>query len=123
MKRYVLLLGLIGLLAAIVIYFLRDIVIFILYGSTPAHGLIAYFLGAFLVVLPLQMMIGYFAISFYSAKDTKSVFYSHLWSTLIAVTVCYATQSLGNISLVYGIITLAVSNFAIISTLYVGKKL
>ncbi len=122
-KRYVLLLGVIGFLVSIVIFILKDVLITLLYGATDAHNLIAYFLIGFLVALPLQMMIGYFSISLYSAKDTKSVFYSNLISTLFAVFTCYSTQPLGNISLVYGVIVMAISNFIVISLLYTRKKL
>lgn len=122
-KMYVLILGAIGFFAASAIYFLKDIVIVLLYGYTEAHTLISFFLVGFLFALPLQMMIGYFSVSLYSAKDTKSVFYSNLISTLIAVLACYMTQPLGNISLVYGIIAMSISNFVVISLLYTRKKL
>ena len=55
-KRYVLLLGAIGLVASFGIYALQDIVIQVLYGTTHANGSIAYFLTGFLIALPLQMM-------------------------------------------------------------------
>lgn len=122
-KTYVLTLGAIGFFASATIFFLKDFVINILYGDTSAHGLIAFFLIGFLIALPLHMMIGYFSISLYSAKDTKSVFYSNLISTLVAIFTCYSTQPLGNISLVYGIIAMAISNFVVISLLYSQKKL
>ncbi len=122
-KRYVLTLGAIGFFAALSIYFLKDIIIAVLYGNTPAHSLISFFLMGFLIALPLQMMIGYFSISLYSAKDTKSVFYSNFISTLVAVFACYATQPLGNISLVYGVIAMTISNFVVISLLYTNKKM
>lgn len=121
-RKYVLVLGLIGFFAAITIYFLQDIIIWILYGSTGAHSLISYFLGGFLIALPLQMMIGYFTIGLYSAKDTKSVFYANLWSTIIAVFVCLMAMPLGKTGLVYGVITMAVSNFIFIVFLYGNKK-
>lgn len=121
-RKYVFLLGFIGFFSAVVIYFLKDIVIELLYGGTEAHTLIAFFLVGFLIALPLQMMIGYFTISLYSAKDTKSVFYSNLISTILAVGACYATAYLGNISLVYGVIVMAVSNFLFIFMLYNNKK-
>ncbi len=122
-KRYVILLGAVGSFSAILLYFLQDVVISILYGTTSANALIAFFLVGFLVALPLQMMIGYFSISLYSTKDTKSVLYSNVVSTLVAVFVCYATQPLGNISLVYGVIAMAVVNFVAISFLYWRKKM
>lgn len=122
-KQYIIILGAIGFFAAAAIYFLKDIIIVLLYGYTDAHNLISFFLVGFLFALPLQMMIGYFSISLYSAKDTKSVFYSNLISTLVAVLACYATQPLGNISLVYGIIAMSISNFVVISLLYTRKKL
>lgn len=122
-KTYVLLLGTIGFFAAVSIYFLQDIVVWLLYGNTAYKDAIIFFLQGFLVALPLQMMIGYFSISLYSAKDTKSVFYSNLISTIIAVIVCYSTQSSGAISLVYGVIAMSVANFIAISLLYMRKKL
>ncbi len=122
-KRYVLLLGTVGIFASWVLFVLQDWVIKILYGDTHANGMIAFFLIGFLVALPLQMMIGYFSISLYSAKDSKSVLYANLIATVLAVYACYATQSLGNISLVYGVIVMAIANFATISLLYGRKKL
>ncbi len=122
-KRYVLVLGATGVFASIFLYLLQDAVISLLYGNTHANPMIAFFLVGFLIALPLQMMIGYFSISLYSAKDTKSVFYSNMISTLVAVFACYATQPLGNISLVYGVIAMAISNFVVISLLYGRKKL
>jgi putative peptidoglycan lipid II flippase len=122
-KRYVLLLGTVGIFVSWVLYVGQDLVIKILYGNTEANGMIAYFLVGFLIALPLQMMIGYFSISLYSAKDTKSVLYANFIATLAAVFVCYATQPLGNISLVYGIIVMAIANFVVISLLYSRKKL
>lgn len=122
-RRYVILLGVAGSCAAIALFFVQDFVIRILYGTTSANSLIAFFLVGFLVALPFQMMIGYFSISLYSAKDTKSVLYANIIATLVAVFTCYATQSLGNISLVYGVIAMAISNFITISLLYSRKKL
>ncbi len=120
-KKYVLLLGSIGVIASIWVYVLQDTVIWFLYGVTDAHNLIAFFLTGFLIALPLQMMIGYFTISLYSAKDTKSVFYSNLISTFVAIMTCYSTKYLGNISLVYGVVTMAVTNFFFISIFYSRK--
>ena len=122
-KKYVIVLGAIGLVTSLFLYSMQDILIKILYGTTEANAVIAFFLIGFLVALPLQMMIGFFTIGLYSAKDTKSVLYSNLISTLIAVFACYATQPLGNISLVYGSISMAISNFIIIALLYTNKRL
>lgn len=122
-KRYVLLLGIVGVFVSWTLYLLQDWVIKILYGDTHANGMIAFFLVGFLLTLPLQMMIGYFSIGLYSAKDTKSVLYANIIATLAAVFACYATQPLGNISLVYGVIVMAIANFVTISLLYRSKKL
>lgn len=121
-RRYVLTLGAIGFFAASVLFFLKDIVITLLYGITNANNLISFFLVGFLFVLPFHMMTGFFSISFYSIKDTKSVFYSNFFATIVAVTVCYFTQPLGNISLVYGFVAMSIVNFTIISFLYKRKK-
>ncbi len=122
-KRYVLILGAIGFFVSATIYFLKDIIINLLYGNTDAHSLISFFLTGFLISLPLQMMIGYFTISLYSAKDTKSVFYSNFISTLFAVGTCYSTSYLGYISLVYGVVAMAIVNFFFIFIFYSKKKL
>lgn len=122
-KVYIFALGGLGFLAAGIIYSFSDTIVHILYGATEYKDLIIFFLGGFLVSLPLHMMSGYFSISFYSAKDTKSVFYANLTATILAVIVCYNTKSLGAISLVYGVITMSIINFLTISTLYSRKKL
>jgi putative peptidoglycan lipid II flippase len=121
-KVYVFLLGLVGLIAASSIYFLQDFIIFVLYGATPSAASIAFYLRGFLIALPFQMMIGYITISLYSAKDTKSVLYANAVSTFLAVGVCYGTQSFGPSSLVYGLVTMTVSNFAILVALYLHKR-
>jgi putative peptidoglycan lipid II flippase len=122
-KKYVLVLGLIGFLFSCAVYLTRDIVIAILYGDTSYHSLIAFFLKGFLFALPFTMMIGYFSISLYSMKDTKSVLLSNFVSTGVAVLVCYSTQSQGNVSLVYGVASMAISNFLLLFVLYLRKKL
>lgn len=122
-KKYVLTLGAIGFFASSAIYFLKDVVITVLYGNTNAHSLISFFLVGFLIVLPFHMMTGFFSISLYSAKDTKSVFYSNFVSTVVAILACYVTQHMGNISLLYGVIAMSLSNFVVISFLYSRKKL
>lgn len=122
-KKYVFILGLIGVLFAGVVYVLQDIVVTVLYGNTSYHNLITFFLKGFLFALPFTMMIGYFSISLYSMKDTKSVLVSNFVSTCVAVFVCYGTQSQGNISLVYGVSSMAVSNFLFLFILYTRKKM
>lgn len=122
-KMYVLMLGGIGCISAVSLYVAKDTVIEVLYGTSSANVLISFFLVGFLIILPFQMMTGYISISLYSAKDTKSVLYSNMISTLLAVVTCYFTKDLGNISLVYGIIVMAVSNCVVISLLYSRKKL
>jgi putative peptidoglycan lipid II flippase len=122
-KKYVTVLGLIGVLFAFGVYIVQDLVVFVLYGSTAYHDLIVFFLKGFLLALPFTMMVGYFSISLYSMKDTKSVLLSNFLSTVVAVFVCYSTQSQGNVSLVYGIASMAVSNFLLLFILYSKKKL
>lgn len=117
-KKYVLSLGLIGVFASTTIYLLQDTIIWLLYGATEAHSQIAFYLDGFLLILPFAMMVGYFSISLYSIKDTKSVFYSNFIGTIVAVFMCYNFRSLGAISLVYGFTSMVLVNFAVISSLY-----
>ena len=120
-KKYVIILGLIGAFVAVGVYLVQDLVVDLLYGATPYHEVIIFFLEGFLIALPFTMMIGYFSISLYSIKDTKSVLYSNVFATLVAVFVCYSTQSLGGVSLVYGVIGMALSNFIVIGLRYKAK--
>lgn len=122
-KRYVLALGGMGVLASLMLYLLKDEVIYILYGDTAQNSLIGFFLIGFLLVLPVHMMTGYLVISLYSMKDTKSVFFAGLISSFIGVAVAYLSLSQGAISLVYGIVATFVSSFLIIFFLYSRKKL
>lgn len=122
-KVSVVTLGVLGSIIGLIIYLYRDVVIQLAYGTTNASETISFLLTGFLIALPLQMMIGYFSISLYSAKDTKSVFYSNMIATLFAVGVCYFTKEDGLIALVYGVITMSIANFLLISLLYSRKKL
>lgn len=122
-RRYTWLLGIIGTLAGGAIFLFQEEIIWLLYGDTGANDTISFFLDAFLVALPLQMVIGYFTISFYSAKDTKTVFVTNLISTVLAIIVCVATRGAGALSLVYAIISMAVANFLLLFVFYSRKKL
>ena len=117
-KKYVLSIGLIGVLVALLIYPLKDNIIWVLYGATDAHAIISFFLNGFLIILPLSMMVGYFSISLYSVKDTKSVFYSNLIATIIAIFMCYNFRSFGIVSLIYGFTSMVMVNFILIAFFY-----
>lgn len=122
-KTYVLVLGSLGVIASAFVYVFNDLIIWLLYGATPYKDAILFFLVGFLIALPLQMMIGYLSIGFYSIKDTKSVFYSNLIANTIAVFVCYIARSMGAVSLVYGVVTMSIVNFLLISLFYSRKRL
>jgi murein biosynthesis integral membrane protein MurJ len=121
-KKYVFLLGVAGAFISTIIFFMKEDVIWILYGETGANESIAFFLNGFLIALPLYMMAGYFTIGLYSMKDTKSVLYSNFLGTISAIAVCYYFQSEGAISLVYGVITMVAVNFIFVSFMYAKKK-
>lgn len=122
-KKYVTILGAVGVAVACVVYILDDIIVRVLYGVTSYHEVIIFFLYGFLIALPFTMMVGYFSISFYSMKDTKSVLLSNVLATIIAITVSYMTWGKGNISLVYGVVSMTVSNFLLLWFMYSRKKM
>lgn len=122
-RRYVLALGGIGVLASLTLYLLKDEVIYILYGVTAQNSQIGFFLIGFLLVLPVQMMTGYLVVSMYSLKDTKSVFFAGFVSSVLGVVTAYVALPHGVISLVYGIIVTFISSFLIVFFLYNKKKL
>lgn len=122
-RRYVFALGAIGMIASFLVYTLQDAVVWLLYGSTEFKDLIVFFLKGFLIALPFTMMTGFFSISFYSAKDTKSVFYSNLCTVSLAIIAVIFTKEQGPISLVYGMIIIGLGNFLIQLVMYRKKKL
>lgn len=122
-RKYVALLGIIGVIAGVTIYYSKDAIIWLLYGESQANTLIAYFLTGFLIALPFHMMNGYLSIGLYSTKDTKRVFYSNLIATSVAVFVCYSFKAEGAVSLVYGVVSMSVVSFVCLLTLYTKKKL
>ncbi len=122
-RKYVVLIGLLGMAAAVFLYVAQDLVIYLLYGDTGSNNLIAFFLGGFLVALPFQMMAGFYAGSLYSAHDTKDVFMTHVMATFLAVSTVLFTRDQGVYALVYGYVVFWVVNFLIILSLYNRKKL
>lgn len=122
-KKYVLALGGIGVLASVTLYLFRDIVIYILYGATAQNALIGFFLIGFLSILPIHMMTGYLVVSLYSMKDTKSVFFSGFVSSVLGVVTAYVALPQGVISLVYGVVVTFYSSFLIVFFLYNKKRL
>lgn len=123
MVRYIAGLGTIGVAVSIILYYAKDTVIWLLYGNSAYNSLIAFFLMGFLIVLPFQMMNGYFSVGFYSTRDTRSVFLASLVSAVSAIITCYAFKNQGAVSLVYGIIMSVFSTFIILMVLYTRKKL
>lgn len=121
-KRYVSVLGGLGIAAAVVLYILQDFVIRFLYGDTGSNHLIAFFLTGFLIALPFQMMSGYYVVGLYSAHDTKDVFTAYLLSSFISIGTIILLQTSGAQSLVIGYVVFWVVNFLIILSLYSRKK-
>lgn len=122
-RRYVTVLGVVGIVVAIAMYALRDEVILLLYGNTGSNDLIAYFLLGFLIMLPFQMMAGYYTVSLYSARDTRSVFASYLLSSFFGVGVTLLFRESGVQALVFGYVAFWMSNFLIIFSFYNMKKM
>ena len=123
MVRYVTGLGLTGFVISIIIYAFHNEIIWLLYGGTAFSEVIALFLMGFLIALPFQMMNGYFSIGFYSTHDTRSVLVAKIAATIASVATCYYFRDLGQISLVYGIVTMGLVTFGFLSVLYSKKKL
>ncbi len=121
-KRYVLALGAIGVLVAVVLTSAREEVVKVLYGSTSQNDLISFFLSGFLLILPVQMMMGYLVVSLYSMKDTKSVFFAGFTSSVFGVLVAYVSLPMGTVSLIYGSIATYAVNFLLTFFLYNQKK-
>ena len=122
-RKYVVILGGIGIVAAVTLYTLSDIVIRILYGDTGSNDLISFFLTGFLIALPFQMMSSYYVVGLYSAHNTKDVFVTYLLSSLLAVGTVLLLQDQGISSLVFGYLVFWISNFLIIFALYSRKKI
>lgn len=121
-RRYVALLGVIGVLVSLGLYFFGNAIIGLLYGNTGSNDVIAYFLLGFIISLPFQMMASYYSISLYSAKDTGGVFIAYLLSSFLAVGTVLLAKGTGNLSLVLGLVVFWVTNFLIILALYSRKK-
>lgn len=122
-RKYVVVLGGLGVAAAISLYLLSGIVIRILYGNTGSNDLIAFFLMGFLIALPFQMMSSFYVVSLYSAHNTKDVFMTYLLSSFLAVGTVLLTRTQGTQSLIFGYLVFWVSNFLIILSVYSRKKL
>jgi putative peptidoglycan lipid II flippase len=121
-KRYILVLGAIGLFASLIIFSLQDIVVSLLYGNTGSNEHIIFFLHGFLVALPFTMMSGYLSISMYAMKDTKSVFNSFFIGTILSICVGLWFRDKGEVSLIMAYVSWAISQFLLLSFFYSRKK-
>lgn len=122
MKRYVTVLGSIGLVVSLFVAFFREEVVYLLYGDTGFNSLITFFLIGFLILLPLMMMSGYLAVGLYASKDTRSVFIAGLVSSLLCFFIGTVTKEQGPISLLYALGAWSVTNFLLLFVLYSRKK-
>lgn len=121
-KKYILILGLIGLSSAVFVYFFKDKVIYFLYGETGYNDLIGYFLTAFLIALPIHMISGYISTSLYAIKDTRSVFIIFFTGTTLSIITGLYLHDLGIVSLFASVIVWFISQF-IISIYFYNKKI
>jgi peptidoglycan biosynthesis protein MviN/MurJ (putative lipid II flippase) len=122
-RKYVVLLGGIGVAASAILYVVSDNGIRLLYGTTGSKEVIAYFLTGFLLALPFQMMSAYYVVSLYSARDTKDVFMTYLLSSFLGVGTVLLFKESGTQSLIVGYIVFWITNFLIILSLYSRKKI
>ncbi|MFA6609007.1 MAG: lipid II flippase MurJ [Candidatus Paceibacterota bacterium] len=111
-----------GLFIALIIFGLQDFLVSLLYGKTQAHETIKFFLLAFTIVLPLQVVTWYLATGFNSMKKTNIVMWSNTIATAVSVVVCIYMKEIGIAALAYGIIAMNVTYFLIIFSLYLRKS-
>lgn len=108
----------VAVLVSLTIYPFRDTVIRLLYSTSDANELIAYFLVGFLIILPFTMTSGYLAIGFYSMKDTKKVLLGNIVGSTLAVIVCLYTKDMGVSALILGVVTYYVVSSVLYMILY-----
>lgn len=120
--KYILLIGLAGIVLSIIIFFFKESIIWLLYGATGFNDTISYFLNVFLCILPFTMMSGYISMSLYAMKDTKSVFLSFFIGTAISVLAGLFYKDEGSIALVISLVVWAATQFLLLSLFYSRKK-
>jgi peptidoglycan biosynthesis protein MviN/MurJ (putative lipid II flippase) len=121
-RKYVILLGLVGAIIATVLNYFQDEVIWLLYDNTLYKDAITYYLRGFLIILPFTMMSGYLSISLYAMKDTKHVFASFFIATLFSVAAGVYFRDHGRIALLFALVTFALFQFLLLSLFYSRKK-
>lgn len=84
-RKYTGMLGLLGIGIGLFLALLSSHIVTLLYGQGSMNALILFFLFGALIALPFQMVNGYLSVSFYSLRDTKSVFLSYLISSITVV--------------------------------------
>ncbi|MDB5260670.1 MAG: hypothetical protein JWN37_901 [Candidatus Nomurabacteria bacterium] len=106
-------------------YYFPHLVVNLLYGKTPRNVDIITILRLIIISMPLHALGWYTIAAFNATKDTKSIFYSNIVSTAIAVGVCfyYKSQGLGLISLAYGIISMNISFIVCLLFFFQRKRL
>lgn len=121
-RRYLAVLGIVGVMVSSIIYFFRDAVIFVLYGNTLYNEYIAFYLQGLLLILPLTMISGYLSISLYAMKDTRRVFVAMVISTILSISVGSYYKSEGEMALIYAYVSFAVSQLLLLGLFYSRKK-
>ncbi len=122
-RKYTLILVGLGIFFSAVIYLAQDALIPLLYGKSSMNVLIHYFLMGAIISLPFQMLAGYLSISFYSIHDTKSVFFSFLFASIVAVSVIKLGNGPGAHLLLVGNLSFWVCSAIILLFFYTKKKI
>ncbi len=121
-RKYILILGIIGIATTLCIYLFKEVIILMLYGNTGYNQTISYFLNGFLVVLPFLMVSNYISVSLYAMKDTKSVFITVFLGTVISVLSGLYTRDLGITSLFISLVVWSACQFVFSFYFYNRKK-
>lgn len=122
-KKYTGLLFVVGISASLLIYFVNDSLVTILYGASSMNHLISFFLIGALISLPFQMINGYLSISLYSTHDTKRVFFAYAIATLCSLVCITLFKAEGKLALILGHILFWVSSALILLLFYSRKKI
>jgi putative peptidoglycan lipid II flippase len=123
-KKLLLITTLFSSCVALVVAFLRDFIVSILFGQSGANALIAQFLAVFMVALPFACANYYISNALSASRDTKTYFFANVITTpLVIVSALYMKAAgLGVMSLAYSVALASILIFICIAALLCIKN-
>ena len=115
----------IGAIVGVLCFLFSNEIVYLLYGTTGHNQEIAQMFMVLAIGIPFFSLAWYLTYAFSAMKDTRSVLYANIFSTLCAAVICFIAKNigLGMISIALGVVSVNILSSFLLLVVYKAKGL